>query len=711
MTTGTTLHRLRSAGVDLLLHVPTTGLPEVLHWGADLGDLDPADPAQVAALRAALGRPVSSSALDAPWPLTILPGETDGWQGRPGLAGERDGRLLLPRWGATAVHARPGALDVTAEADGLRLRTRFALDAAGVLRVSHEVTSTAAGPVAVTALEVAVPIGDAAGEVLDFTGRWTRERVPQRRPLAQGSQVRETRRGRTGHDSPMLLVAGTPGFDASHGETWAVHLAWSADAVYRLDALPEAPTVIGAGALLRPGEVVLAPGESLRTPDVVLVWSDAGLDGIGDRLHASLRARPSHPRTPRPVTLNTWEAVYFSHDLDRLTALARTAADLGVERFVLDDGWFHGRRSDRAGLGDWSIDAAVWPEGLAPLGDLVHGLGMQLGLWVEPEMVNLDSDLARAHPDWLLHPADAPGRTWRHQHVLDLTRPEVTAHLLDRISAVATSAGVDYLKWDQNRDLLEAVHDGRAAVLRHTEAVYRLMDAVRERHPGLEIESCASGGARIDLGVLDHTDRVWASDTNDPVERLDIQRWTELLIPPELIGAHVGPTVAHTTHRPASLDLRIAVALIGSTGIEWDVTGCTPAELDTLRGGIAAYRRLRPLLHTGLLRHPAQPDPGLHVTQVLAPDGTASVVRVVRVVTGGRALPTVLRVPGLDAGRRYRVRPVPELTVADGLDVQPVPWLAAGSVTLTGAALAGAGVRLPLLAPGQALVLEVRAEG
>jgi alpha-galactosidase len=248
-------------------------------------------------------------------------------------------------------------------------------------------------------------------------------------------------------------------------------------------------------------------------------------------------------------------------------------------------------------------------------------------------------------------------------------------------------------------------------VLRHTEAVYRLMDAVRERHPGLEIESCASGGARIDLGVLDHTDRVWASDTNDPVERLDIQRWTELLIPPELIGAHVGPTVAHPTHRPASLDLRIAVALIGSTGIEWDVTGCTPAELDTLRGGIAAYRRLRPLLHTGLLRHPAQPDPGLHVTQVLAPDGTASVVRVVRVVTGGRALPTVLRVPGLDAGRRYRVRPVPELTVADGLDVQPVPWLAAGSVTLTGAALAGAGVRLPLLAPGQALVLEVRAEG
>jgi len=703
----TTLHRLRRAGVDLVLAVPATGLPEVLHWGADLGDL--ADPADGTALRTVLARPVSSSALDQPWPLTLLPGEHDGWAGRPGLAGERDRRVLLPRWGATTVTTGDELIETSTEADGLRLDVRLHLDAAGVLRVRHTLTATGTGTVALGALEITLPIGDAAGEVLDLAGRWTRERVPQRRPLLQGSHVRETRRGRTGHDAPTLLIAGTPGFGSAHGELWAVHLAWSADAVYRLDALPEAPAVLGAGALLRPGEVGLAPGESLTTPDAVFVWSDSGLDGIGDRLHASLRARPGHPRAPRPVTLNTWEAVYFTHDLEALVDLARTAADLGVERFVLDDGWFHARRSDRSGLGDWWVDPAVWPDGLAPLATAVHDLGMQLGLWVEPEMVNLDSDLARAHPGWLLHPADDPGRTWRHQHVLDVSRPEVAAYLLDAISAVVSATGVDYLKWDQNRDLLEAVHDGRAAVVAHTEAVYRLIDAVRDRHPGLEIESCASGGARIDLGVLERTDRVWASDTNDPVERLEIQRWTELLLPPELIGAHVGPTVAHTTRRPADLGLRIAVALIGSAGVEWDVTRCTPAELDQLRGGIAAYRRLRGLLHTGLLRHPEPPEPGLHVTQVLAPDRTAAVVRVVRTETGPRSLPPLLRVPGLDPGRRYRVRPVPELGVPRTLDVQPPPWLAAGEVHLRGAALASAGLRLPLLAPAQSLVLELDA--
>ncbi|HEY0217793.1 MAG TPA: alpha-galactosidase, partial [Cellulomonas sp.] len=398
---------------------------------------------------------------------------------------------------------------------------------------------------------------------------------------------------------------------------------------------------------------------------------------------------------------------YFEHELAALTALARTAAEIGVERFVLDDGWFHGRRDDRRGLGDWWVDPDVWPDGLAPLSEVVHGLGMELGLWVEPEMVNLDSDLARTHPDWLLHPRDDPGRTWRHQHVLDLSRPDVFTYLLDHVSAAVKSAGVDYLKWDQNRDLLEAVHDGHAAVVRHTEAVYRLIDAVRELHPGLEIESCASGGARVDLGILDRTDRVWASDTNDPVERLDIQRWTELLIPPELIGAHVGPAEAHTTRRPSDLGLRIAVALTGSFGVEWDLTRCTPAELEQLRGGIAAYRRLRPLLHGGRVRHPDQPDPGLHVTQVLGDDAGTAVVRVARTATGPRALPALLRVPDLDADARYRVRPVPGLAVPRSLDVQGPPWLDRGEVVLTGAALAALGVRLPLLAPGQALVLEL----
>lgn len=701
------LHRLSGAGVELVLAESADGLPEVLHWGAPLGDPDADE------LRLAVARQVSPSALDAPWPLTVAPAERDGWEGRPALVVHRGGHALSPRWQRVEVTDAPGRLVITADdaAQGVGLTITLALDEAGVLHASTEVRNLGTAPLEVVALETVLPVGDNATEVLDFSGRWTRERAPQRGPLLGGSRVRESRRGRTGHDSPMLLAVGTAGFDDRQGEIWAAHLAWSGDAVYRTDALPESRPVIGAGPLLRAGEISLEPGTSLTAPETVFVWSDGGLNGVSARLHRSLRARPGHPSTPRPVTLNTWEAVYFDHDLDRLSALAHAAAGLGVERFVLDDGWFRGRRDDAAGLGDWQVDAEVWPHGLGPLADLVHGLGMQFGLWFEPEMANEDSDLVRLHPQWLLQPLADEVRAWRHQYVLDLARDDVFAYLLESISSIVTEYQLDYIKWDQNRDITEAVHADRAGVYRHTEAVYALLDALRERHPSLEIESCASGGARVDYGVLARTDRVWASDTNDPVERLEIQRWTELLLPPELIGAHVGPARAHTTGRETSIDFRIAAALFDSMGIEWDITRCTPDELARLRAGIAAYVRLRPLLHTGVMRQGDGDDPGLVVTSVLAADKSTGVVRIARTRSSERSLPPLLRVPGLDPASVYRIAPVEELTVPDALDTTPPPWLHRGALRLTGAALGHLGVRIPLLAPEQALVLELEREG
>lgn len=693
-------HVLRNGGVEVVLALGQA-LPEVVHWGAPLGraDLDE--------LTLASRRQVSSSALDEPWPLSLLPQDHDGWEGRPGFAAQRGGLAASPRWHTVRVAGDDSAALVSALATGLRLSIELHLDEWGVLHVTHEIANTADDQLEIDALEATMPVGDAAAEVLDFSGRWTRERSPQRSRLLEGSRVRESRRGRTGHDSPTLLALGTPGFNHGTGEVWAVHLAWSADSVYRYDALPESRPLLGAGALLRAGEIVLAPAATFRSPTAVFVWSDRGLDGISERLHDSLRGRANHPSTPRPVTLNTWEAVYFRHDLDRLREIASTASSIGVERFVLDDGWFRGRRTDQSGLGDWRVDADVWPEGLHPLVDVVREHGMQFGLWFEPEMVNLDSDLARLHPDWLLQDPGAGVRPWRHQYALDVARPEVSDYLLESISALVTEYQLDYIKWDQNRDLIEAVHGGRAAVHRHTEAVYALLDAVRARHPQLEIESCASGGARVDLGVLQHTDRVWASDTNDPIERLDIQRWTELLIPLELIGAHVGPPLAHTTRRETNLSLRIATALFGSFGIEWDITECTPDELDELRDGIAAYRRLRDLLHSGVLHHLDGGDDGIQVTSVTAADASRAVVRVVRLTSSDRALPRLLRVPNLDLDGQYIVRPVPELRLPHRIEPSPVPWLDRGHLTLSGAALAAHGVRLPLLGPGQALVLEL----
>ncbi|MGN6408611.1 MAG: alpha-galactosidase [Curtobacterium sp.] len=703
--TAVRVHVLRAAGVSVVLTTRADGLPEVLHWGRDVGDVPPADAED---LVLALARAVSPSAVDAPWPLTVLPTEHDGWEGRPAVSGQVAGRPLVPVWRDVVVEQDGETVTIGARSDEVALRTVLALDDAGVLRVRHALTNTGTDDVEVQALEAVLPAGERAAEVLDLGGRWIRERTPQRRAMTDGVHVRESRRGRTGHDAPTLTVLGTDGFDDATGELWAVHPAWSADSVHRYDRLPEARPLLGAGELLRAGEIVLRTGETFTAPDAVFVWSDAGLDGVSARLHDSLRARPGHPRTPRPVVLNTWEAVYFRQELEPLLALARVAADVGVERFVLDDGWFTGRRSDTTALGDWTVDAEVWPDGLGPLVAGVRALGMDFGLWFEPETVSLESELARAHPEWFLQVPEHT-RTWRHEYVLDLARAEVREHLLDRMSAIIEDLHVDFVKWDQNRDVVQTVHAGRVGLDAHTRGAYAVMDELRRRHPWLEIEACASGGARVDLGVLERTDRVWPSDSNDAMERLPIQRWTELLLPLELIGSHVGPEVSHTTGRHLDLDFRMAVSLFGSAGIETDVTRCSPAELDRLREWTALYKRERGLLHSGRVHHVDLGDPGLDTTVVVAVDRSRALVRVARTVTGPRSLAVPLRVRGLDRARRYRVAPVTGLRVPKGSDVTPTPWIERGSVELSGAVLEDVGVRMVALAPGTALVLEVQA--
>ena len=251
---------------------------------------------------------------------------------------------------------------------------------------------------------------------------------------------------------------------------------------------------------------------------------------LGDRLRAK----------PRPVHFNTWEAVYFDHDHTRLRDLAELAARVGAERFVLDDGWFRGRTFDHAGLGDWTADPLRYPQGLDPLIRHVRELGMEFGLWVEPEMVNADSDLFRAHPDWVLGAVGRKQPLGRDQYVLDLTRPEAWAEIYRQLDVLLAGHDIAYLKWDMNRDLTHAVSAGRAATHRQTLAVYGLIDALRAAHPHVEIESCASGGARADYEILRRTERIWPSDCIDPIERQAIQRAFSIFFPPEVSGGARG---------------------------------------------------------------------------------------------------------------------------------------------------------------------------
>ena len=616
---------------------------QVLHWGAAIED-------DAAAIAAAAEPPLPRASFDVPVPLTLVPDRTAGWRGRPGLTGGSD-----PRGGLAPL-----------------VRPEYELTASGVLRLRQVLRNDTGAAYALTELACIVPVPTVAAEVLDLTGRWCRERHPQRRAFDQGTWLRQTRHGRTGHDAPLLLVAGTQGFGFRHGEVWGIHLGWSGNASWWAERLPDGSSVLGAAELLEPGEVVLEPGEEYATPWVYAVWSDEGLDGLSARLHRFIRARPNHPRRPRPVVLNTWEAVYFDHRLDRLTGLADTAAELGVERFVLDDGWFRHRRDDTAGLGDWYVDEDVWPQGLRPLIEHVRGHGMEFGLWVEPEMVNPDSDLARAHPDWVL-----PGPPWRNQQALDMTIPEAYAYVLERLGALLTEHEIAFLKWDHNRDLVTPAHA-------QTLATYRLLDALRARHPDVEIESCSSGGARVDLGILERSDRVWASDTNDALERQTIQRWTQLLLPPELVGSHVGPPTAHTTGRTHELSFRAATALFGHFGIEWDITAASDEERAGLREWIARYKRFRELLHGGEVVRADLPDPAFALHGVVAADRSQALFCFVALGTSASERPGAVRLPGLDPDRRYRV----------------------GELTLSGRALATVGLQMPLLAPEQALLIE-----
>ena len=726
--TGPRLAVLSAAGVTVVLDVAGPSLPRVLHWGpeVDLGDAGGGAGERGGALLAQAAVPNSS--LDDLLGLPLLAGELDGWLGTPGVAGHRSGAGAHPAWtldgpvdvtvtreeGGGSVVARAG--DAVA---GLSVEVTLTMDPHGVVVLGSTLTATADGAYDVGGVTALMPLPPHALEVLDLTGRWSRERAPQRGPLQDGTHLRASRRGRPGHDTPLLLTAGTPGFGFRSGSVWCAHVAWSGDQAHLVERLPEGAgvntAVIGGGELLSPGEVRLARGQSYATPPVLFVFSDAGLDGASARVHRRLRARPDHPSSPRPVTLNTWEAVYFDHDPGRLRALADAAAALGVERYVLDDGWFRHRRDDSAGLGDWYVDEDVWPDGLAPLLDHVRSLGMQVGLWVEPEMVNPDSDLARAHPDWLLT-ARAP--LARRQQVLDLANPDVSAHLLERLDALVAENGVDFLKWDHNRDLVAPERPGpaagderagaRAGAHHQTLALYALLDALRERHPGLEVESCASGGGRVDLGILQRTDRVWTSDCNDPLERASIQRWTSLLLPPELIGAHVGPLTAHTTGRTATLSFATAVALFGHAGAEWDVAALSPDQHEQLASWVALHRELRALLHSGEVVRADPLGDGAQLHGVVAADRSEAVYSYEQLVASPRSRPGRALLPGLDPARTYRVRRRDAAHRPAHGQGTPPAWVDdPDGVLATGSVLGRAGLPMPIMAPASALLVHL----
>ena len=683
---------IADGGLGLALALPERGMPEMLAFGADVGDVAPV-----------VARASSVSGLDAPPPSALLlPTGGMGNFGWPAIAGHRDGRDFLIEFadwritGAAAdvmLHAEDAlsklaiTIQLSIAADALKSRVSLSNRGQGVFTLDRCMAGS-----------MMFPAGPA--ELTSFVGSWGREFQTRRDALTAPLWINENRRGRTSHDrSPSLVLS-------SRDATLAVHLGWSGNHVLAVDNLDDGRRLVHAGELFESGEVRLGPGEAYESPAVYFAQSTAAL-------RARLRSEMSWPggvAKPRPVTLNTWEGNYFAHKLPELTAQADAAATLGVERFVLDDGWFGVRDDDRRSLGDWSVDPRKYPDGLKPLADYVHGLGMEFGLWFEPEMINPDSDLFRAHPDWAMRATGRESPLSRHQLTLDLTRPEVSDHIFTCMDKILREASVDCIKWDMNRDIAPPTNaEGRALTSKQTRAFYQLLDRVRTAHPNLEIESCSSGGGRVDYGVLSRTHRFWASDCTDALERLEIQRGARELFPPEIIGAHVSASPNHQTRRRLSLDFRALVALAYHFGVEMDPRTLDEGERAKLKGWIGLHKRHRALLHGNGAFH-LEPHDGRYLW------GAADKDTIVAIVAQGPQMiseqPAPLRLPIVRVAEgHWRIAACAPAAPEFIRHTAEQRALLNGGVSFSSDTLIAAGLNLPMLRPESGVVLELKRIG
>ncbi len=691
---------LLSAPTSSLLIEVVNGALVIRHWGAPIlgQNHDIALASRVS---------IANSSWDEPQLPGLMRESARGFLGRPTLSGHRNGKAWSTKFEVTDFHHQGNHCAVTLRDFHAELEVivTFDLDAFGVLIQKATVKNIGNSDYVLNEFIHWLPLPREATQTLDFAGRWSNERQPQRRDIQIGTWVRESREGRSGHNFSIADIALTAQTSFQSGSAWATSIAWSGNSHYLVERGFDGQQSIGAGELLLAGEVILKGNESYEAPALFAVYSNQGLDGVGAAFHSHLRAREIHPKRPRSLTLNMWEALYFDHNESKIRELVDVATEIGVERVVLDDGWFHSRRNDRSGLGDWVIDPAVWPNGLTPVIEYINSKGIEFGLWFEGEMVNPDSDLYRAHPEWILHEGDRTPPLWRHQLVLDLGHEEAYKHVLEQTSSVLAAHNIVYIKWDHNRVLVDAGHLGAAGVRRQTQAIYRLFAELKTRHPGLEIESCASGGARIDLGVIDYVDRFWTSDNNDALERQTIQRWTSQVIPPEMLGTHIGPTHGHQTGRTLELSMRAITALFGHAGIEWNITQATAEERANLATWARYYKDNRALLHSGKSVRIDYPDEHGYLYGVISADTKKSIFAYVQLTPTVTIHPASLKFAGLDAAANYLVKAVYPAGKPRFMLITPPQWM--DGITMSGSALATIGVSAPILAPANAVLIEI----
>ncbi|MFF6779356.1 alpha-galactosidase [Streptomyces sp. NPDC012510] len=506
---------------------------------------------------------------------------------------------------------------------------------------------------------------DEAWRLSQLHGRWAAESRLVRGELTYGEKVIGSRRGHTGHQHLPWVALDTDATE-ERGEVYGCALGWSGSWRIAVAQLPDARVQITGGAGYdESGLLRLGTGGTFTTPVFAGLWSDGGFGGASRAWHAYQRAYviPDADQD-RPVLFNSWEATEFDISEEQQGALARRAAAIGVELFVVDDGWFGTRTSDRAGLGDWTPNPDRFPKGLKPLADYVHALDMRFGIWVEPEMVNPDSELYRAHPEWAQFQSGRKRTELRNQLVLNLAREDVQEYLWERLDALLSSAPIDYVKWDFNRCFTDAGWPGepypQKLWVEHVHAFYTLLDRLRAAHPGVAFESCSGGGGRIDLGVMARTDQVWTSDNTDPLDRLAIQHGFSQIHPARVMAAWVTDSPNNQLNgRASSLRFRFVSAMAGVLGVGGDLTEWTEEELAEARDWVELYKEIRPVVQRGDLYRLRAPTGGLSAVQYVHGDEVV-VLAWLQAQHYGEP-PAPLRLRGLDPTKHYECRETGEV--------------------------------------------------
>ncbi len=459
-----------------------------------------------------------------------------------------------------------------------------------------------------SAMSASIDFRDSNYEMLQLSGAWARERSIIRRKLYQGLQSVFSNKGISSAEQNPFMALLRPSTDENQGEVYGFSFVYSGCFLAQTEVCAYDTTRVIMGIHLDNFEWPLGNGESFQTPEVVMVYTDRGLNAMSQIYHdlyAKRLARGFWRDKERPILLNNWEATYMDFDEEAILKIAETAKKAGVELFVLDDGWFGSRDDDTQGLGDWYTNTKKLPRGISGLSKSVEDMGMHFGFWIEPEMVNKNSDLYRAHPDWIISTPDRFESPARQQHVLDYSRQEVVDYIYDMLSKIIEDSSISYIKWDMNRYISECYSRVQSAenqgTVMHKQilGVYQLYERLTTKFPEILFESCASGGARFDPGMLYYAPQAWCSDDTDACERVKIQYGTSLVYPIRSIGAHVSAVPNHQNNRTTPLATRANVSFYGAFGYELDLNRLSDEEMEEVKKQITFYKKYRRLIQQG----------------------------------------------------------------------------------------------------------------